>query len=230
MENPRRVAWQAGFLYLLVAITGTFAFLVQERMISAGNARETAANILASGALFNLAIWVEIVMAICWFLAAYRLYVLFKPIRKNLAALMFSLAAAGAAVTCLVSLNRYAAWSILRGSGGMAAFDTDQVQALALLFLNLAKEGLLINHVFFGGWLFPLGYLVFKSGYFPKWVGLALGGMLVMGGTGYWVDFTASFLYPGYGLHLVHYTFFGELFLLLWLLIKKVKGVAVQAA
>lgn len=215
-------------MYLWVAITGTFAFMVQENLVVAGNARETAANILASGGLFNIAILVELVMSVCWILAAYYLYVLFKTTDKNLALLMVLLVSVGAAITCLTTLNKYAAWSLLHGAGYLTAFDDAQMQALALFFLDLSREGLLFNHMFFGGWLFPLGYLVFKSGYFPKLVAIFLSVTLVIGGFGYWTDFAVFLLKPDFGVKLIHYTFWGELFFLLWLLIKRVQAYGME--
>jgi len=153
----------------------------------------------------------------------FALYVLFKPVNKNYAFLMVSLVLIGGAITCINTLNQFAALLILNGADYLIAFETNQLQALTMLFLDLFKYGVLINQIFFGLWLFPLGYLVFKSDYFPKIIGKILGVLLIIAGLGYLIDFSTFFLFPNFDVTITNFTFWGELILLLWLLIKGVR-------
>ena len=136
---------------------------------------------------------------------------------------MVSLVLIGGAITCINTLNQFAALLILNGADYLIAFETNQLQALTMLFLDLFKYGVLINQIFFGLWLFPLGYLVFKSDYFPKIIGKILGVLLIIAGLGYLIDFSTFFLFPNFDVTITNFTFWGELILLLWLLIKGVR-------
>jgi hypothetical protein len=100
----------------------------------------------------------------------------------------------------------------------LTAFTADQLQALVSLFLDLYEHGFLISHIFFGLWLFPMGYLVFKSGFLPKFLGI----LLIIAGFGYLADFILFFLFPGVGVTVSEFTFVGEVLLLLWLLLRGV--------
>jgi hypothetical protein len=95
-------------------------------------------------------------------------------------------------------------------------FRTDQLQALVYFFLRLHGQGLNIAQIFWGLWLFPMGYLVFKSGFLPRILGI----LLMIGCFGYVIQSVAAFL--GYNVSLIFFTSWGELLLLLWLLIKGV--------
>jgi hypothetical protein len=89
-----------------------------------------------------------------------------------------------------------------------------------MLLLQVHSQGLQIAQIFWGLWLFPLGYLVFQSGFLPR----ILGVFLLVGGIGYVLDSVAAFLFPTAGLNLIFFTGWGELLLLAWLLIKGVNG------
>ena len=107
---------------------------------------------------------------------------------------------------------------LLSGAGYLAVFETDQLNALAVLFLNAFDDGFLIDLVFFGLHLLVLGYLIFKSGYLPR----ILGVLVIIAGFGYLLDSFAKFLFPNLGLEISLLTGWGELLLALWLLIKGV--------
>jgi hypothetical protein len=97
----------------------------------------------------------------------------------------------------------------------LTAFSAEQLQELAALFLDIYQHGFVLAHIFFGLWLFPMGYLVFKSGFLPKVIGV----FLIIAGVGYVVDFTLFFLLPEITVKVSEFTFVGEVLLLLWLLI-----------
>jgi hypothetical protein len=118
--------------------------------------------------------------------------------------------------------NIQASGSILLLSGGyLSAFGATQLNALIMLFLDLHIYGVYIAGIFWGLWLFPLGFLVFKSGFIPKTIGV----FLIIAGFGYIIDSLFRFLIPGYNMEISSYTFIGELMIIFWLLFK---GVNVQ--
>ena len=145
------------------------------------------------------------------------LYKLLKPVNEGMASLMVILILMGLAIAMLNELNQVAVL-LFSGADYLTAFIADQLQALVLLSLDLYEHGFLISHVFFGLWLFPMGYLVFKSGFLPRFLGV----LLVIAGFGYLVDFILFFLFPDVGVTVSEFTFVGEVLLLLWLLIKGV--------
>ncbi len=144
------------------------------------------------------------------------LYQLLKVVNRNIASLMVILFLAGVPIAMLNELNQLAVLQLLSGAGYLKAYPTEQLQALAYLLLWLHSRGLLMAHIFFGLWLFPMGYLVFKSGFIAKIVGV----LLAIAGLGYVVQSFAAFL--GYNVNLILVTGWGELVFLLWLLIKGV--------
>jgi hypothetical protein len=215
----------AGFLYLSYIIVTAIANVVGRKgIIVDGDAAATAANIIAKGTLFRIGFVSDILAGVLFLLAAWALYVLLKPVNKNVALLFLLLNLGGVAVQCISMLNLFSAALLLSGVDYLKAFPSDQLQALAFLFLDLYKNGFMIAQFFFGAWLFPLGYLVFKSGYLPRFLGIVL-----MVECFCWLMYPFQFfLFPAYGV--VFYLsatvgLIGEVSLTLWLLIM---GVRVQ--
>ena len=128
----------------------------------------------------------------------------------------------GVTVQCINMLNLFSVMLLLSGAEYLKVFQADQLQALAMLFLDFHKNGFMIAQVFYGVWLFPLGYLVFKSGYLPRILGIVL-----MVECFSWLLYPFQFfLFPSYAV--ISYLsfavgFIGEFSLTLWLLIKGVK-------
>jgi len=155
-------------------------------------------------------------------LAAWALYVLLKPVNKNLALLLLLLNSGGVAVECINALNLFAALQFLSGVNYLSVFQTGQLQAMAMSSLNLYTSGFIIAQIFFSAWLLPLGYLVYKSGFLPRPLGLLL--ILDFFGNLSW--FLVFFLLPDYGI--LAYpgnaiSFIAEISLTVWLLIMAVK-------
>src|SRR5574341_984313 len=135
---------------------------------------------------------------------------------NNMALLMVMFVVAGDAIAMLNEMTQFAVLRLLSGADYLTVFTTDLVQALALLFLNMHSQGINIAQIFWGLWLLPMGYLVFKSGFLPR----IIGALLIIAGFGYVIQSFAAVL--GYNLSIIFYTGWGELLLLLWLLIKGV--------
>ncbi len=124
----------------------------------------------------------------------------------------------GVPIAMLNELNQFAVLLLLHGGNYLTVFTADQLQALVPLFLDLHEHGINIAGIFWGLWLFPMGYLVFNSGFLPR----ILGVLLIIGCIGYLIDSATFFLLPNFDAKIAQFTFVGELLLPLWLLIKGV--------
>jgi hypothetical protein len=216
--NPNKTARIAGILYLLVAVLGIFNMMYgPSSLIVLGDAATTVNNIMASESLFRLGIVNDLAAQTVGILLVLFLYKLLKPVSKTQASLMVIFALVGIPIVMLNLLNQFAALLLLSGADYLTVFAADQLQALVMLFLNLDEHGFMIAHIFWGLWLFPMGYLVFKSGYIPRILGI----LLIIAGFGYLIDFVTFFFFPSFG-PIKMFTFIGELLLPLWLLIKGV--------
>ena len=222
-RSPVAMARLAGFLYLLIAICSGFSFgYVRTTLIVPGDATATVSTIMASEGLFRLGIAADAVVFLSEIVLIAMLYTLLKPVSKTL-----SLAAAYARLAMAVMqgmnlLNYCFVLLLVSGAGYLTVFDPDQLHALVLLFLNAYEYVALIWALFFALHLLVLGYLVYKSGYFPRMLGL----LLVVASSGYFIDSFGTLLLPQYdALYasvVVLTAIMGELPLTFWLLIKGV--------
>jgi hypothetical protein len=160
---------------------------------------------------------------VLFLLTAWALYVLLKPANKNLALLFLLLNLGGVAVHCFSDLFLIASQVILSGAEYLKAFQADQLQALAMLSLDIYKNGFSgIAQIFFSAWLLPLGYLVYKSGTLPRFLGIILMVECVA-----WLMFPVQFFFFPGNVVLPYVSsvagFIGEFSLTLWLLIMGAK-------
>lgn len=210
--TPNRTARIAGFLYLLLIPLGVFGILyVPSTLIVQGDVAATASNIMANESLFRLSIVSALLVQLVNIAVVLFLYKLFKPVNKNIARLMVLFIVLGVPIAMLNELNHAAVLLLLNSA--------DQSHALIALFLDMHDYGIQIAGVFWGLWLFPMGYLAFKSNYIPKIIGVAL----MIGCFGYLADSLVFILFPNFGVTFAEYTFIGEVLLPSWLLIKGVK-------
>jgi hypothetical protein len=129
---------------------------------------------------------------------------------------------AGVSVAFLNILNLYAPILLFSGAGYLSAFNPAQLQALAMAFFDMYQHGMMIDEIFWGLWLIPLGILVYKSRIVPK----VLGVLLLVGCVGHLLSFLSTFLFPEYNTILVpisEVVMSGELPIFLWLLLRGVK-------
>lgn len=159
----------AGFLYLFTLLTANFAeFYTRGRLIVSGDAAQTAKNIVASERLFRLgAVSNLITFAGCVPLLV-ALYVVLKPIGRNVALLAAFWRLAECAIFALIILNDFVTLQLLSGTDSLRAFDTQQAQALAYTFVRAHDLGYLIGLVFYGLGSTAFSYLFFKSRYIPR--------------------------------------------------------------
>ena len=171
-KNPGRFA---GLLYVLASIVGIFGLLyVPSKLIVNGNAVETARNIAASETLFRLGIAAHLIGEALFVFVALALYDLFKAVNHRKALCMLTLILAAIPIAFLNELNAIAALVLVRGPDFLSLFDQAQRDALAMLFLNVHGYGFDVAGIFWGLWLFPLGLLVYRSGFLPRILGVAL--------------------------------------------------------
>jgi hypothetical protein len=194
--SPKRLARFAGVLYLLIGILGGFAQgFVYPRMYVAGDAATTAGNLIANAGLVRLGVVADFFDNTIWIFLALVLYRLLKGVNKSAARAMVVLVAIGASITMLNAVFEFEGLRVATGAVNLAGFGAARSNALALLLLDAQHYGLLIASIFFGLWLVPLGYLAYRSGWFPK--ALCVG--LIVGGAGYLVNVLAAFLVPDVG-------------------------------
>lgn len=224
MPPSKRTARIAGFLYLLVAITGPFVLLyVPGKLFAPGSATETVSNILAHESLFRSYIVVGLFAELCFIAVALVLYQLFKGVGRELAIVMVILVLIDAPLAFLGSTNEVATLAFARGAGALSVFDGPQRDAIAALLIDINGQGHLVREIFWGLWLLPLGMLVYRSGFMPRLLGIWL-----------FINGLAYVALSAIGLTLPHHLetvstvtmplLFGEVALMLWLLIVGVRS------
>jgi len=222
-ETINKTARMAGFLYFIyIVITIIADVFGRSPLIVFGDATATAKNIMASEWQFRVGVVGDLVSAVFFLLAAWALYALLKSVNKDLALLFLLLNLGGSAVYSINLLNQFAAVLLLSGADYLKVFQADQLQSLAMFFLNLHHNGYWIAQIFFGAWLFPLGYLVYKSGFLPRILGI----VMMIHFFGWLMTFLQFFLFPGFtAITYVTYPLglISELGLTLWLLIMGAK-------
>ena len=220
MNSVNKIARTAGLLYLLYVITSFVANLFGKFVFV--EAPVTVNHIMTHALQFRIGFVINLFSVVLFLLAAWALYALLKPVNKDLALLFLLFNVAGFAVWLFSSLCLFGSLVILNGSETIKAFQPDQLQALAVFFVSLYKNGVFIAQVPYGVWLFPLGYLVLKSGFLPKIIGM----LLIADGICQFIYVCQRLILPDLGI--IAYpclviSFIAEVSLALWLSIKAVK-------
>ena len=223
MSSARNPGRFAGLLYVLVSIVDFFAMgYVPGKLIVHGNAAVTASNIAASETLFRLGIAGELIGQAAFIFVALALYDLLKGVSRRHASLMVKLILISIPIAFLNELNSFAALVLVRGADFLSIFDKPQRDALAMLFLNLHARGFVVAEIFWGLWLFPLGLLVYRSRFLPRFLGV----WLALAGFAWVILSLAGVLLPEYADKVDTYSqpaIIGEIVFMLWLLIKGAK-------
>jgi hypothetical protein len=230
MHPTDKAARVAGAVYLSLVLTAPFSLLyVPGKLIVRGNATATANNILTHETLFRFGIVTDLLSSVIFIFVGIALYRLLSGVNRTWARMMVSLVLVSAAVAFLNVLNNLAALILFRGGDFLTVFDKPQREALGMLFIRLHSQGIIIDELFWGLWLFPFGVLIMRSGFLP-WI---LGVWLIVNCFAYLAISLTSLLLPDYGTVVYHYVFpvlFGEMAIVLWLLIKGAKVQPVSAA
>lgn len=197
--------------------------------IGPGEAPPVYQAIVTNAGSFRLGLVIALISGFLFLMAAWGLYVVLRPVNKHLALLFLLLNAVGVAIQGASMLSLVSA--MLQGdpASHMQAYSAAQLEGLAYLSINVYKTGWVTAQLFFGTWLFPLGYLVYKSKFLPRFLGV----LLLLDGIGVLIWFLQALLLPDYraiSVPGVAVSFVAELGLALWLLVKGVKVADSQAA
>lgn len=229
MSSTRTLARVGGLLYLIVAVCGGFSQLfVRSSVRMPGDGAATAANIAAHATLFRIGFVSDLVAFACFLAVGLVMYALFKPVSPYAAVTILVLNAVSVAISALNMLNQLAALMIATDPAYTAGWTAQASHSLVLLLMDVQQQGYLIAQIFFGLFLAPLGYAVYRSGLLPK----ALGIVLAVGAGGYLADIAITYLSDG--LQSQAGTDFGmigglaEMVFLAWLLIAGVRSPAAR--
>ena len=196
MSSASRLARIAGVLYLVNAVFSFFAFgYVLGKVFVAGDAAKTAANVAANAGLVRAGVVADLFQATEWLFLALTLYMLLKHVHMSAARAMVILVAVGAAIVCLNDVFQFESVRVATERSYATALGISGSSAMVMLLLEIHHYGFLAAQIFFGLWLMPLGYLAYKSGMFPRVLGVAL----IVGGACYLVGMLAVFLVPDSG-------------------------------
>jgi hypothetical protein len=218
--SPHPGARITGVVYLLYFLTAVLGEFFLKGLVVSGDAAATANNILAHQPLFRLGLATGMIATAFYIAVTALFYDLFKPVNRSLSLLAAFFSLVGCAASAFGSLFQLAPFVVLGGRQYLSVFKVEQLQALALMFLELNTQSANIYLVLFGFYDLLIGYLIFRSAFLPR----ILGVLMVFAGLG-WLTFLspplASYLSP----YILILGFVAELLLMLWLL---VMGVNVQ--
>ena len=220
--TTKKTARLAGISYLFIIIFGIFSHkIARGSIVISGDAVSTAKNILNNEALFRMSIVSDFLMVLSYFTLGVLLYFLFKATNKKWAVTLLLLNVIGSSMMAINMLNQFAALYVLSGAPYLNVFDSSQLQALSLFYMNLHNIGYNTATISYGLWLLPLGYLGLKSKYFPKVISY----LLMIGAATYMIYFFGQILGVKIASDITIPADLGEFSLCLWLLVKGVKEI-----
>lgn len=224
--SPRSFALVTGVGLLLMAILAPIAnFGIVEALVVPGDSSTTVKNILASISLFRTGILLFLIVAVLDVLVAWGLYGLLKPVNPSLSLLTAWVRVVYAAIL-VVALASHLNVLQLVGGDYVQLLGMSQLKAEIMLSLNAFTDMWNLGMAIFGIHLLLIGYLVFRSGFIPGWLGI----LIFIAGLGYSIDSLGKILSPQYDLNLSAFTFVGEVLLIFWCLWKGVKGLDLESA
>jgi len=216
MTSPQTIARVAGVLYLANIALGVFALVTMQDIVVANDAAQTAANITSSELLFRLASASLVLAGVAYVGVIGLLYELMKPAGRALSAVAAFLGVAGCAIGAVTGVHQIGALMYLGDAAYLAAFNQEQLNALARLSVRIAGLGNTFALVFFGFYCAALAALVFRSRFLPRWLGL----LLALAGVGWIIGTFTSLVSPALGFSsvLLPVSGIGEALFTLWLL------------
>jgi hypothetical protein len=214
---PRAAARLAGLLYLVVIVCGAFAEAgVRQRLMVHGDAAATAANIVANAQLYRWGFVADLVPLLCNMVLAVIFYRLFAPVNRGVAALVVLFSVVGSAIQASALLYHLEPLMLLTGGSALAAIPAAQLQAMAYFALRMQVAGYNIALVFFGCFGLSLGWLIWRSRFLPRLLGV----LMAIAGACYFTNAMLGFVAPPLAsMLLLLPCLIGEGGLTLWLLI-----------
>ena len=194
--SPRVKARLAGVLYLIIIVGGIFAQLfVRDRLVVTGDAAATSQNIVSHALLYRLGFSVEVFYLLCNIPLTFLLYDLFKAVNRKLVVIAVLFSFVGTAIEGVALLAHYAPLVLLGKSTMLAAFTAEQLQTAAYVSIRMFDYGFMIALSFFGCFCVTMGYLIWRSTFFPRFVGA----LLCIQGAAYLTNSFAHFIAPAVG-------------------------------
>ncbi|MFZ6024130.1 MAG: DUF4386 domain-containing protein [Bacteroidota bacterium] len=227
--SNKKTARIAGFLYLIVVLTGIFSLAyVPKTIINWNDSAVTFNKLVESEMLFRAGIYSSVICYIAFLLLPIVLYQLLKPVNGFYAKLMVIFALISVPISFVNLQNKISILSLISKAEYMKIYSTEQLQSEVMFYLHQYNNGISLVSIFWGLWLFPFGYLVFKSGFLPK----ILGVLLMLGCVGYLINFTGDMLiknYPVFGISKIVSlpASLGEIGTCFWLLIMGARNKAI---
>jgi hypothetical protein len=197
--------------------------------IGLGEPQQVYLAIVTNTWSFRLGLVVAYVSALLFLATAWALYVLLRPANEDLALLFLLLNVVGVSIQCASMIPLVSALLQRDAASHLQGYSAAQLEGLAYLSIGVYKTGFVTAQLFFGTWLFPLGYLVYKSGFLPRFLGV----LLILDGFAVLIWFLQALLLPAYPAITVPglaVSFVAEVGLALWLLVKGVKAVDSQSS
>ena len=191
MTSNKQKGRLAGLAYFIVVITGIFSLMyVPSLYYVSGDAAATANNILSSESLFRLGMALEMVSFTSFLILPLILYSIFQHVNKTASVLMVALAVASVPIAFVGIINEFSVLDLVHSS----EFPSSELEQQVMFYLGRYFKGHLVGQIFWALWLFPLGYMVYKSGLIPRLLGI----FLMIGSIGYLIDFFGRVIMPEY--------------------------------
>jgi hypothetical protein len=218
LSRDKMARW-AGAAYLAYIAFGAPSMILQNRLITWSDLTLTFLHIQQGTQIFRLSFFLAIVAIMFFLLATWSYYVLLKPVEKNLALLLVLLNLVGIATESASAIIKYGALQCVVGNDLLHAFTPDQMQAMSMLLLRVGGAGYTVATLFYGAWLFPFGWLIYRSGFIPRFWGI----LLIADGALLFISFAQLCLFPGYAKWTTPFLpieFLAEVGTAVWLVIK----------
>ncbi|HET7479504.1 MAG TPA: DUF4386 domain-containing protein [Rubrobacteraceae bacterium] len=215
----RGAAAVAGLGLLVMAVLAFASFAVFGNLVATGDAAKTARNIVDHELLFRATICGFLIVAVLDVVVAWALYVLLRPAGRSIALLAAWFRVVYAALFAAALSNLFVAARLPTDADSLESFGAGRLNAQVLMYVNAFDDGYHAALAIFGLHLLVLGYLVFKSGYIPRVLGI----LVMIASFGYLIDGFGGSLSAGYNANLIQFTFIGEVLLMVWLLWKGVR-------
>jgi hypothetical protein len=232
MEPSKQTARTAGTLYLIVVLAGIFslAYVPSVTDRQAGRRRRPSRRSRTSENLFRLGIVAGIACYTAFLLLPFALYKLLHRVHQTAAILMVVLGAASVPFSLYNLVHKMEVLTLVGSEPFLQAMTIDERQTQVMLHLSSYDNGIRLVSVFWGLWLLPFGYLVYKSGFLPRMLGI----LLMAGCFGYLINFIGGLLFPSYaasgiGRFVSLPATFGEIGTCLWLLVIGIKKTRIDA-
>jgi len=212
-----KAALIAGISLVLSVAAAPFAELYAlPKLIVQDKAAETAQNIIANQSLFVATIFSYLVTFVCDLVLAWSLYILLRPVNADLSLLTAWLRLTYTIIALVALNNLITVYRLLTSSSYVNIFGQEQLYAQSMIYLRAFRNHWYFGIIFFAIHLLFLGYLIIRSNYIPKLLGI----ILLITGVGYLLTTVQPYLFPNFSVDFAKYTFYGELIFMLWLLIK----------